>query len=144
MVRGKRKSKSLLFGKRKNHAVTGVIGEVLLIALVVALAATISTLVYLWALGSSPSPNYIMCDYEHSSEHFTVIKGAEIRWNECVISLYNESNGSTITINIGSSDTIKAGDTIDVSNYVSSGNSYILTIVAKNPSVVLYIHSWHQ
>lgn len=146
MVRGKRKSKSLLFGKRKNHAVSAVIGEVIMIALVVAFAATISTVIYVWASGNWSHPTYIPCKYDPLFEKFTVIKSpdVEITWDECIVTIYNETNKTVSTVNIGRSDTISAGDTIDVSNYVSSGNSYILTIVAKNPSVVLYIYSWHQ
>ena len=129
--------------RRKNRAVSQVMGEVIMVVLTIALSAILAGLIH---FSISPSPQtFISCEYDPSTKTFTVISspGNKIKWEDCIITLYNESNGTSITIP-KTGGLISGGDTIDVSKWVSPGNRYTLTISSRSSSTILYMHSWEQ
>ena len=129
--------------RRKSRAVSQVVSEVMMVALVVVLSAILAGLLY---ISINPAPQtFISCEYDPSTKTFTVISspGNRIKWEDCIITLYNESNGTSITIP-KTGGLISGGDTIDVSKWVSPGNRYILTISSRSSSTILYRHSWEQ
>lgn len=129
-----------------NLAVTELTAEIILIALIVAFAGAVATILYMWATNSSSYLFYIHCGYDSPSRTFTVLSNPnmDIRWSDCEVTLYNQSNETTVYLHPYGDKKIEANDIIDVSNYVADGNSYIFTIISKSSSQILYYYAWTQ
>ena len=103
--------------KDKDDAVSAVIGVILMVAITVAIAATVYVYVS-GMIGTSPETTPNMQFVKDSTNTKLTVASADpgnLAWSDFVVSVQNESGGSTWN----STDTGGAGPTLLVTNYPS-------------------------
>jgi FlaG/FlaF family flagellin (archaellin) len=113
------------FGERENDAVSAVIGVILMVAITVAIAATIY--VYVGGMtGDTPKGTpFIACNPDNVGNELliTVISRQDTSWTDINVSIIG---GSVISYYTGSGYII-AGDIIDLSSYLTTNSSVTIT-----------------
>ena len=112
------------FKKADDEAVSAVIGVILMVAITVAIAAT----VYVYVSGmvgegvqNTPS---IACNPDHTGNKLLVTSaGQDTSWDDINISVV----GGTVTTWVENTGDVLAGDTIDLSTYLATNSSVDVT-----------------
>jgi len=126
-------------------AVSAVIGVILMVAITVATAATVYVYVSGMIGGQGESTPTIGVTYSQSTQQFTIgtPSANNVLWTDVACKLVN---GSSITweSETAGGDYVTAGDVIDVSVTVDTGNSYTFSLVNNATGGSMYTYSWAQ
>ncbi len=131
------------------EAVSAVIGVILMVAITVAIAATVYVYVSGMLGGPGTSTPTVGATYNKETETFTLGTPTEsdINWNNVGAKLVNNS-GSTINwipaADIISGTYVRAGDVIKCDTEVYTGYSYTFSLIYNTTGGSMYTYDWTQ
>jgi len=131
------------------EAVSAVIGVILMVAITVAIAATVYVYVSGMLGGPGISTPTVGCTYNKETKVFTTGTPTEsdITWSTVGLKLVNNSATSNavswLTPSAGGTY-VAAGDSIPCGGAVSTGFSYTFTMLYNTTGGSMYTYSWTQ
>jgi flagellin-like protein len=112
------------FKEAEDEAVSAVIGVILMVAITVAIAATVYVYVSGMIGGSSESTPSIACNPDHSGNKLMVTSAKQdVSWSDINVTIV----GGGVTTYYEATTDVVAGDTIDLSTYLASNTSVEVT-----------------
>ena len=128
------------FKEAEDNAVSAVIGVILMVAITVAIAATVYVYVSGMIGGGSESTPSIACNPDHSGDKLIITSAKpDIAWSDVNISVTN--NTGTYYPSAPGSGTVTAGEYVDCSSYISSSGETAEVTFRYNPTNSL-IGTW--
>ncbi len=126
--------------KEEDNAVSAVIGVILMVAITVAIAATVYVYVS-GMLGSGPSTSPTL-GMVQSGNYITIqsVQGGPILWTSTIRTIINVNGTIESSATVGYQDVdgdtkVSGGDTLSVTGTLSGGEPYTITIVYNDNAI---------